>query len=170
VRAVLHIALVLIAMFTIVTAQMVMWPSRGAPAKVSAIVMLAGEDTRLPVALQLADEHRAPVLVVSQGYDGYGGPCPPRPPGVQLICFDPVPATTRGEAEYFGQLAKKYHWTSVIVVTSRPQALRAYLLFMRCFPGAVYNVAAPIPLLSWPEGLAYEWGALAKAAVSHVSC
>ena len=61
------------------------------PARVSAIVMLAGPGDRLPVALQLAREHRAPVLVVSRGWQGYGGPCPPPVPGVRLICFDPDP-------------------------------------------------------------------------------
>jgi uncharacterized SAM-binding protein YcdF (DUF218 family) len=166
----LRIALVLIVILTVATARLLVWPTQGAPSKVSAIVMLAGSGARLPVALQLASQHRAQVLVVSQGYDGYGSPCPPRPPGVQLICFDPVPPTTRGEAEYFGQLAKKYHWTSVVIVTSRAQAFQARMLFQRCFPGTVYNSVAPVPLLSWPEGIAYEWGALAKAVFSHRAC
>lgn len=170
VRAMLHIALVLIVIFTIATARLLVWPSQGMPSKVSAIVMLAGSGARLPVALQLAYQHRAPVLVVSQGNDGYGSPCPPRPPGVQLICFAPIPPTTRGEAEYFGRLAQKYHWTSVVVVTSRPQAFRARMLFERCFAGAVYSATGPLPMLSWPYGIAYEWGALAKAVFWHRNC
>jgi hypothetical protein len=36
------------------------------PTTVDAIVMLAGPGDRLPAALQLAREHRAPVLVVSR--------------------------------------------------------------------------------------------------------
>ena len=95
------------------------------PARVSAIVMLAGPGDRLPVALQLAREHRAPVLVVSRGSQGYGGPCPPPVPGVKLICFDPDPGTTRGEAEALGRLAKQFHWSSVVLVTTSFQDTRA---------------------------------------------
>lgn len=170
VRIVLGSALVLILVFVTLTARILVWPPEGMPARVSAIVMLAGPGVRLPVALQLADDHRAPVLVVSQGYGGYGSPCPPRPPGIELICFDPVPPTTRGEAEYIGRLAKKYHWTSVVVVTSRPQATRAQLLVERCFAGAVYSATGPLPMRSWPYQIVYGWGALAKALFVDRTC
>jgi uncharacterized SAM-binding protein YcdF (DUF218 family) len=163
-------ALALIVTFIAVTARVLVWPGDGMPSKVSAIVMLAGTGVRLPVALQLADEHRAPVLVVSQGYEGYGSPCPARPPGVQLICFDPVPATTRGEAEYVARLAKKYHWASVVLVTSRPQATEARILLQRCFAGAVYNATGPLPMRTWPRQIVYEWGALVHALFTSESC
>jgi len=170
VRAVLSTVLVLALVSAALTARLLVLPAQGMPSRVSAIVMLSGPGVRLPVALQLADEHQAPVLVVSQGHDGYGSPCPPRPPGVQLICFDPDPATTRGEAEYIGRLAKKYHWTSVVVVTSRPQATRARMLVERCFPGAVYNATGPLPMRSWPYEIAYGWGALLKALLVVRTC
>ena len=170
VRVVLGTALALLLIFAVLTAGLFVWPAQGMPAQVSAIVMLAGPGVRLPVALQLADEHRASVLVVSQGHDGYGSPCPPRPAGVQLICFDPDPPTTRGEAEYIGRLAKKYRWTSVVVVTSRPQATRARLLVGRCFPGPVYSATGPLPMRSWPYQIAYGWGALAKALLANRTC
>ena len=35
---------------------------------------------------------------------GYG--CPRPVSGVRLICFNPDPGTTQGEAEYIGQLAE----------------------------------------------------------------
>jgi uncharacterized SAM-binding protein YcdF (DUF218 family) len=171
VRIILRTALALIVIFAAATARLLVWPpDQGTPSNASAIVMLAGSGIRLPVALQLADQHRAPVLVVSQGHDGAGGPCPARPPGVQLICFDPVPSTTRGEAEYIGRLAQKYHWTSVIVVTSRPQAFRAHMLIKRCFAGSVYGSTGPLPKRNWPYEIAYGWGALAKAFFTHRSC
>ena len=169
-RIALSTALALILIFAAMTARFLVWPAQGMPAQVSAIVMLAGPGVRLPVALNLADERRAPVLVVSQGHDGYGSPCPPRPSGVQLICFDPNPPTTRGEAEYIGRLAKKYHWTSVVVVTSRPQATRARMLVERCFVGAVYSATGPLPLRSWPYEIAHGWGALAKALFVGRTC
>ena len=112
-------AITLAVTFALVTARLFVWPAQGMPTHVSAIVMLAGPGDRLPVALRLAREHRAPVLVVSQGQHGYGGPCPPMMPGVKLICFDPNPGNTRGEAEFVGQLADRYHWTSVVLVTTQ---------------------------------------------------
>lgn len=169
-RVVLSAALALILIFVVLTAGLFVWSPQGLPTQVSAIVMLAGPGVRLPVALQLADEHRAPVLVVSQGHDGYGSPCPPRPSGMQLICFDPDPPTTRGEAEYIGLLARKYHWTSVVIVTSRPQATRARLLVERCFAGSVYSATGPLPMRNWLYQIAYEWGALAKVFFADRTC
>lgn len=156
--------------FAVATGGLLVWPAQGMPGRVSAIVVLAGPGDRLPVALELADAHRAEALVVSQGYDGYGGSCPPRPPGVTLICFDPNPPTTRGEAEYIGRLARQHYWTSVVVVASRPQASRARMLLGRCFAGPVYIATGPLPLRSWPYQLAYGWGALLKALVVYRTC
>lgn len=156
--------------FCAVTARLLVWPAQGMPARVSAIVMLAGPGNRLPVALQLARQRRAPVLVVSLGSHGYSGPCPSPVPGVRLICFDPDPGTTQGEAETLGRLARKYRWTSVVVVATRPQDTRARMLVKRCFGGSTYVVTAPLPLSSWPYQIAYGWGALLKALVVDRAC
>jgi uncharacterized SAM-binding protein YcdF (DUF218 family) len=162
--------LAVLVAFGLATALLFVWPPQGAPDPASAIVMLQGNGNRLQAALQLAREHRAPVLVISRGRDGYGGPCVPAMPGVKVICFDPSPANTRGEAEFVGQLARENHWRSVILVTSRPQDRRARLLVGRCFSGSVYVSAASVPLGEWPYAVAYEWGALAKALVTNQSC
>lgn len=156
--------------FVLLTARLFVWPAQGMPAHVSAIVMLAGPGNRLPAALQLAREHRAPVLVVSQGQHGYGGPCPAPTPGVKLICFEPDPGDTRGEAEFIGRLAKQYHWSSVVLVTIGSQDTRARMLVERCFGGSTYVVTAPLPLGSWPYQIAYGWGSLIKALVVYRSC
>jgi uncharacterized SAM-binding protein YcdF (DUF218 family) len=160
----------LIVVVAAATARVLIWPVEWTPAQADAIVMLAGPGDRLPVALQLAREHRAPVLVVSRGWMGYGGPCPPATPGVRTICFEPDPGDTRGEAEYASALAKREGWHSLIVVASRPQAVRAQLLFGRCFSGPVNIATAPVRLSDWPYEIAYGWGALAKAAVTDRSC
>jgi uncharacterized SAM-binding protein YcdF (DUF218 family) len=169
-RAVFAAVLTLVLVFSAATAWLLVWPVQGVPARVSAIVMLAGSGDRMPVALRLAREHKAPVLVVSQGNQGYGGPCPAQPPRMKLICFDPDPADTRGEAEFVGKLARQYHWTSVVVVVTRPQATRARVLMERCFSGPVYVATAALPPSSWPYQVAYGWGALAKALVVHRAC
>jgi hypothetical protein len=169
-RRVFVAAMALVMAFGLVTARLFVWPAAGMPARVSAIVMLDGPGNRLPVAVQLAREHRAPMLVVSQGWQGYGGPCPPKTPGVKLICFDPTPGDTRGEAEFAGRLAKQYHWSSVVLVTTRVQDTRARLLVGRCFGGSIYVITAPLAAASWPLQIAYEWGALFKALVLDRAC
>ncbi|HTU08032.1 MAG TPA: YdcF family protein [Trebonia sp.] len=171
-RRALVVLTVLVVLFAVATARLLVWPTTGMPAKVSAIVMLAGpgEDSRLAVAVRLAREQRAPVLVVSQGHLGYGGPCPAAPAGVRTVCFDPVPSDTRGEAQFVGKLARRSHWSSVVLVTTRPQDTRARMLMERCFSGPVYVVTAGLPLSNWPYQIAYGWGALLKAVALYRTC
>jgi uncharacterized SAM-binding protein YcdF (DUF218 family) len=169
-RRVLAAVLALVVVFTLVTARLLVWPAAGMPARVSAIVMLAGPGNRLPAALRLAREHRAPLLVVSRGWQGYGGPCPPVTPGMKLICFDPDPGDTRGEAEFVGKLARQYHWNSVVLVTTRAQDTRARILMGRCFDGPIYVSTASLPWDDWPYQIAYGWGALVKALVLYRGC
>jgi hypothetical protein len=87
-----------------------------------------------------------------------------------LICFNPSPPTTQGEAEFVGRLARKYHWQSIAVVAITTQDSRARLRVERCFPGRVYVVTAPIRLSTWPYQIAYEWAALVKALVFQRGC
>jgi uncharacterized SAM-binding protein YcdF (DUF218 family) len=162
--------LVLIVAFCLASVRLFIWPAEGAPAHADAIVMLAGDGDTVGTAVQLADQHRAPVLVVSQGHEGYGDPCPPKPAGVELICFEPNPADTRGEAEFVGQLAERYHWNSIIVVTVRTQDTRARILIRRCFGGSVYVINGSLPAEQIPYHIAYEWGALFKALVLYRAC
>jgi uncharacterized SAM-binding protein YcdF (DUF218 family) len=169
-RRVFAAVVAIVVAFGLVTARVLVWPAQGMPARVSAIVLLAGPGDRLPVALALAREHRAPVLVVSQGWQGYGGPCPAPVAGVKLICFEPDPGTTRGEAEALGKLAKQFRWSSVVLVTTRTQDSRARIIAERCFAGSTYVVTAPLPLSSWPYQIAYGWGALFKALFVDRTC
>lgn len=162
--------LAVLAAFSLVTAWLFVWPPQGVPGRADAIVMLQGNGDRLQEAVQLAREHRAPLLVISQGREGYGGPCVPAMSGVKVICFEPDPANTRGEAEFVGRLARQYHWQSVILVTVRAQDRRARLLASRCFSGSIYVSTVPLPLSQWPHEIAYEWGSLVKALVTNQSC
>lgn len=169
-RRVLTILAVAAMAFASCTAAVFVWPPQGAPARVDAIVLLAGPGDRMTVALGLARQHRAPVLVVSRGWMGYGGPCPPPLAGVKTICFNPDPGDTRGEAEYIGALAKRYGWRSVLLVATPPQGIRAELIVGRCFNGAVFLQSAPLSLRNWPYQIAYGWGALFKALVLVRGC
>jgi uncharacterized SAM-binding protein YcdF (DUF218 family) len=169
-RRITVVVVAVVIVFGLVTARLLVWPATGMPARASAIVMLAGPGDRLPTALRIARERRAPLLVVSRGWEGYGGPCPPATPGVRLICFDPNPGDTRGEAEFIGQLAKRYHWNSVVLVTTPAQDTRARILVGRCFSGPIYVATASLPGDDWPYQIAYGWGALVKALILHRSC
>jgi hypothetical protein len=161
-----------VALLAAATARLFIWPAQGVPGKVSAIVMLAGPGNLLSRAVELAREHRAPFLVISLGTPQSGNPCPPRIPGVRLICFNPVPASTQGEAEFVGRLARRHGWRSVALVTITPQATRARIRIARCFSGRVYVVTAP-PAPSqtnWPYQIVYQWGALLKALIVQRGC
>ena len=142
------------------------------PPHVDAIVMLNGSGSRLNTALQLGWEHRAPVLVISRGsqYWGHGSICAPKIPQVTVICFDPNPATTQGEAEFVGRLARQRHWRSITLVTTTPQDTRARLRLERCFSGDVYVIAVMPPAQNWPYTLVYEWGATVKALFLQRAC
>jgi hypothetical protein len=168
-RALLALALIIVA-FCAATARLFIWPAQGMPPRVSAIVMLDGPGDVFNVAVRLAAQDRAPFLVVSQGTVASHDPCPGQIRGVTLICFNAVPATTQGEAEFVGRLATKYHWRSIALVAITPQASRARLRVERCFAGQVYLVTAPLTRSSWPYQIAYQWTALVKALVIQRSC
>jgi hypothetical protein len=154
------------------TSRLFVWPDRGMPAYVGAIAMLNGPGDRLDTALELAWQHRAPFVVISRGSPafGHGGDCAPVIPHVKVICFDPSPATTKGEAEFIGRLARMYHWRSLVLVTTTPQDSRARLRVERCFSGPVYVVTVPPPWYAWPYEIAYEWAATVKALVFQPGC
>jgi hypothetical protein len=161
---------VIVVLFLAATARLFVWPDRGIPPTVSAIVSLDVPYGAVSAAVRLAEQHRAPYLVVSLGRPQSSYGCPPPVTGVKLICFNPDPATTQGEAQVVGRLARRYHWDSIAVVTITPQDTRARLRMERCFSGPVYVQATPIPGRAWPQQLAYEWGALTKALVLQRSC
>ena len=161
---------VVVIVFLGFTARLFVWPDRGLPTRVSAIVSLDVPYGAVDEAVRLAEQHRAPYLVVSLGVPQSSYGCPDPVAGVKLICFNPDPATTQGEAEFVGKLARRYHWHSLGVVTITPQDTRARLRMSRCFDGPVYVRTTPIPGGAWLHQLAYEWGALFKALVLQRSC
>jgi hypothetical protein len=166
------VALALLIAFGAVTARLFVWPARGMPARVDAIVMLDGPGDRLHTAEELAWQHRAGTLVVSRGSPVYGrgSSCAAQIPGVRVICFNPHPNTTQGEAEFAERLAKQYHWRSIALVTITPQDTRARIRMERCFSGQVYVMTAPMPRHDWPYEIAYEWAATIKALTVNRSC
>jgi len=162
---------VLIIAFCVLSAQLFVWPSTGMPVRVDAIVVIGGLGDRVDYGMQLAREDKASYLVFSKGLGWIPpGICTESVGSAKVLCFQPSPDTTQGEAEGTARLAKQYGWRSIAVVTTRDQAWRARLWFGRCFTGHIYSATAP---LSWARALTvipYEWGATVKAEVFDRSC
>lgn len=164
----LGIVAVLVVAFVVATLVLFVRPSTDAPRRVDAVVVLGGSGDRVAKGLTLARAGYAPVLVVS---DHDQAPCPASWPGVRVLCFDPDPASTQGEAEDVARLAARHHWESLLVVPSVPQTTRARIRFDRCYHGTVlFDPSSPGGVGEWLYNLAYEWGALTKAMVWQRSC
>jgi hypothetical protein len=171
-KAVLALVLAWLAACYLVVAE----PAVNQPVRSDAILVLGPPlvDGRLDEALRLAAEHQAGTLVISIGWPKGRQripACANDNPAYQVICFQPRPTTTRGEAEELGRLARDRGWHSVLVVTSRYHVSRARLIVGRCMPGTVRMIAAPgqPSLTDWAYQFAYQTGAFAKALL-HRSC
>ena len=149
-RRVALVALILLVPFSALTARLFVWPSLPPlPDHADAIIELGGPGERDAVAIALAEQHRAPLLIQSTtAEEATTDTCLPPVSGVTIACFHAVPPTTRGEARYIGARGAASHWDSVILVTSPDHAWRARLRVERCFPGQVYVETSPLP--KWP--------------------
>jgi hypothetical protein len=155
------------------TARLFIWPDLPAlPEHADAIVQLGGPGNRRSLALDLAREGRAPVVAISVSDDEIGTSwcAEGRLWDVPVICFEPDPYSTRGEARWIGDTARHYGWRSVILVATADQAWRAMVRVRRCFDGAVYVATAKLPAYRWPVQIVYQWGATAKAFTVETAC
>jgi hypothetical protein len=171
-RSVIVALVIILAGFSAATVHWLVMPQQGMPSHVDAIVMLNGPGDRLETALNLAWAHRAPVIVISRGsrYWGRGSVCAPKIPRVTVICFDPSPPTTRGEAEFAGRLAKRFHWHSIVLVAVAPQDTVARLRVGSCFSGKIYVINASLPASQWPNEIVHEWESTLKAFLTQRTC
>jgi uncharacterized SAM-binding protein YcdF (DUF218 family) len=165
------VILVLLVVFFALSARLFVFPDTGMPARVDAIVVLGGGGGRLDLGVQLAGDDRAPYLVLSKGLPWITpGLCTKHVGATTVICFQPDPDTTQGEAEGAARLAKRYGWRSMVLVTTRDQVWRAHLRFQRCYAGTIYGVDAPVPWYRWPYAITYQWGGTVKAELFQRGC
>jgi uncharacterized SAM-binding protein YcdF (DUF218 family) len=167
-RPLLVAASILVAALALASVPLFILYDGDDPARADAVIVLAGEKRRLPVALELVDRGVAPVLVISDGLDPrwtqanrlcrFGDP-------ERIVCVRPDPYSTRGEARLAARLARERGWDSLVVVSSRFHLRRAGILFERCFDGELAFVDAPNPRLRLPLAIALEWAKLAVVAV-----
>ena len=159
------------------TIAVIVAPYEDPPGRADAVVVLAGGgDERLREGRRLMERAAAPVLVISNGLEPWWpeanrlcrGPMP-----FEVVCFDPRPGRTQGEARGVARLAEERGWRSVVVVTSTYHVTRTRLLFERCLGGPVRVVGAEpeTPLgLPMPLEIGHEWAAFAHAFVVERGC
>lgn len=121
------------------------------PDQADAIVVFAGEDRRFALGRQLAEEGRAPVLVLSAGRlpSVAEGWCEEQATSFEVVCLVPEPSSTGGEAAAFARLAEERGWASLIGVTGDYHAQRAGMLLSRCFGGDLSWALVAWPTPSW---------------------
>lgn len=146
------------------------------PAHPDAVVVLAGSEVRLPVALALVEHGSAKTLVVSQD-DPAGDPARyslchgPKPKRYTLVCRTAAPFSTRGEARMIADLAQSHDWSSVIVVTSRYHLYRAHMLIRRCTQvGLAMRVTDGDSWLQKAIAIPLEYVKLARAETFQRGC
>ncbi len=158
------VALVLLAALFAATARWIVWPKTDGPGEADAIVALAGAPERLPAALELMKEGKARLLLLSLGsgpgnkdrYEVCNGEH-----DFEVVCFVPDPDRTQGEAEEAARIAKERGLKTLLVVTSRYHAVRARMMFRRCFDDVRVDGVRPETPGGLPGlgNLLHEWGA-----------
>jgi uncharacterized SAM-binding protein YcdF (DUF218 family) len=139
------------------------------------VVFAGGRGERLSKAESLLRQDAAPTLVISNGRDARWPAanrlCASRQ-RFEVLCPQPHPDTTQGEARMVRDLAARRGWRSVAVVTSTYHAGRARLLLRRCFDGQLEVVAAA-PREPWLRTWAranVELAGLVRALVTTQDC
>jgi uncharacterized SAM-binding protein YcdF (DUF218 family) len=167
-RSLLLLALAALAALAVASVPLFILYDDDRVATADAVIVLAGEKRRLPIALELVERGVAPVLVISDGLDPRWTQanrlCRVGDPS-RIVCVRPEPYSTRDEARLAAELARERGWNSLVVVTSRFHLFRARTLFERCFDGRLDLVGAPNPVLRLPLAIALEWTKLGVATV-----
>ena len=147
------LAVVAVLALLAATARYIVWPETDPVRRADAVVLFAGgEGERLAEARRLMARRVAPLLAISNGRD------PNWPQANRLceggarfavLCFQPEPNRTRGEARAVRRLARERGWRSVVVVTSTYHVTRARLLVERCYDGELRVVGARLDCARW---------------------
>ena len=161
------------------TARAVLFPEVDSPARVDAIVVVAGAaDDRYVYARHLAETGVADRILVSQpspgGDDSYSTAidayCENSPViardgrRIEIECFEPDVGTTEGETTAATSIARERGYDSLLVVTYWGHVSRVRIYFEQCFDGPVYVTDTPRPTqISRRYALLHETGGYFKA-------
>lgn len=145
------------------------------PVAADAIIVLAGGGDRTTKGAELAAAGLAPVVVYADPGRDSGSVTANRYCNgreslpAEVICVDPQPAKTQGEARAAMLLAEQRGWENLIVVASTDQVTRARRLFNRCGDATLQMV--DVEHASSPVKRAvYEWGATLKSVTTKRGC
>lgn len=145
-------------------------------ARADAIVVLGGDhDGREEHGLKLAEKGYGGTVLLSNPYPASDKvmkkACQARR-DIQVICKAPEPSTTRGEAIMARELAEKYDWHSIIVVSWRYHLPRARKIFDQCFATPTRHVIMrdvprhyPFSVAQWQYTYLYQYGGWMKAEI-----
>ncbi|SOD74714.1 hypothetical protein SAMN05892883_3904 [Jatrophihabitans sp. GAS493] len=146
-------------------------PPSSKPAAVDVVAVLGGGDftSRKQLGIDVAGLRPGTILMFSLEDPSV---CPWKTylPQFEVICFRADPATTRGEARYVTALARERGASSIAVVTSADQLLRARLRFSRCWEGDLRMVESPSSSLSVIARVPYQSMAMLKALLLQRTC
>lgn len=128
-----------------------------APQQADAVVMLGGaSNERMLDAMMIRFDLKAPYLVLSNtdtkgnaSADEYCDNHSNKTVYPDVICFDPEPMDTRGEARALAKLADEYQWKNMIVVTSTYHIKRAGLLMEQCVNANVTMMSTAPQFNTW---------------------
>ncbi|MFK4295961.1 uncharacterized SAM-binding protein YcdF (DUF218 family) [Arthrobacter sp. GAS37] len=177
--------------FAVIAALAIFWaiagiflyvaPPADEPQHADVLFVLGPPDQRIGYAEQLMQQGYSPTVAVSSpiGKDGKfeASICTAQRP-YRIICFNPDPFTTQGEARALKNLSEQYGWKSANVLTAQFHVTRARVIISRCYGGDLHMVAQhrSLPLVSlsrptssWAYQYLYQTAAFVKVAI-HPDC
>jgi uncharacterized SAM-binding protein YcdF (DUF218 family) len=139
------------------------------PGGADAVVVLDGErPRRIARGVALMAAGVAPTLVVVR-CEAYAPELLDGPVPWEVVSFEPVPSSTRGEARAVARLAHDRGWRRLVVVTSTYHVTRTRIIFRRAVRAELAFVAAGYSPARMPLHVASEWVKLAVALIARRS-
>ncbi|WP_062388007.1 YdcF family protein [Demequina iriomotensis] len=149
-------------------------PAHDEPRDVDAVYVIGPPtDERIALAEGMVRDGLADTLVVSLGEDPVERSQRPaavraceEPQDFAVLCSEPDPFATRGEARWLRDLADEHGWDAVAVVTTTPHLTRTRVIMERCWDGDLAYIDSEERLWPWQWAYqyAYQTAAFAKVA------
>lgn len=160
----------------VVTAALFVFPRTKTPLRADAVVTFRGGlGERLDTAVGLMHAGVAENLVIPNGNVASWPQANRLCQGdfdFDVVCPEPDPETTRGEARAIAEVARRNDWDHVVLVTSTYHVTRARTLLKRCFDGKVDAVEARPGLTvgRFFSRVTHEWAGMAEAMLVNNGC
>jgi hypothetical protein len=167
-RVIAACGVAIFAAYLAVTAVYFVDPSRGTVRNPQAVIVLNGYGNRLGRGVAIARTDHVHTVVVSVPSEAN---CPQPIHGLRVMCFEPNPASTQGEARSLAKMADHYGWSRLLMVVGTTQLTRARLRIERCYAGQIALTGVdPQGFLGWVHYVAYDEAAMVKALIWQRGC